>query len=286
MFKVFKSLKARNGGSHSSLNSNMVTMNADKAAIKRKPDPSTSSCSIQSANEEIPSLQQSYITDESPNLLLYKRMEKIIEKMQDETSGVPVRTVKSFMSKIPSVFTGSDLITWMVKNLDVEDQQEALHLAHLIAAHAVYLCKRTMQNKTRLELADYEAENLARLQKMFSRKWEFIFMQAEAQSKVDKKRDKLERKVLDSQERAFWDVHRPMPGCVNTTEVDIKKACQMNKPSKGLKKLEIGPPKLSPSTSGLHPKVTVESLHKQITLLKTQLERRNIKVSKAAETYD
>lgn len=67
-----------------------------------------------------------------------------------------------------------------------------------------------MQNKTRLELADYEAENLARLQKMFSRKWEFIFMQAEAQSKVDKKRDKLERKVLDSQERAFWDVHRPV----------------------------------------------------------------------------
>lgn len=75
-----------------------------------------------------------------------------------------------------------------------------------------------MQNKTRLELADYEAENLARLQKLFSRKWEFIFMQAEAQSKVDKKRDKLERKVLDSQERAFWDVHRPMVShSVNST---------------------------------------------------------------------
>ena len=39
-------------------------------------------------------------------------------------------------------------------------------------------------SQTRLELADYEAENLARLQKMFTRKWEFIFMQAEAQSKV------------------------------------------------------------------------------------------------------
>ncbi len=75
--------------------------------------------------------------------------------------------------------------------------------------------------------------------------------------RVDKKRDKLERKVLDSQERAFWDVHRPavrsnwgahstvfcaptfrvssfhyllQPGCVNTTEVDIKKACRMTKP--------------------------------------------------------
>lgn len=33
-------------------------------------------------------------------------METIIENMQDENHGVPVRTVKSFMSKIPSVFTG------------------------------------------------------------------------------------------------------------------------------------------------------------------------------------
>lgn len=94
-----------------------------------------------------------------------------------------------------------------------------------------------MQNKAHLELEDFEAENLAKLQKMFSRKWEFVFMQAEAQYKyvfgicvlrvgfysplfrVDKKRDRLERQILDSQERAFWDVHRPVPGCVNTTEV-------------------------------------------------------------------
>jgi regulator of G-protein signaling len=44
-----------------------------------------------------------------------------------------------------------------------------------------------MQNKTRLELADYEAENLARLQKLFARKWELIYMQAEAQIKYIKK---------------------------------------------------------------------------------------------------
>lgn len=50
-------------------------------------------------------------------------------------------------------------------------------------AAAVYLCKRTMQNKAHLELEDFEAENLAKLQKMFSRKWEFVFMQAEAQYK-------------------------------------------------------------------------------------------------------
>lgn len=157
----------------------------------------------------------------APNILVYKKMEGIIERMQAESTGVCVKTVKSFMAKIPSVFSGADLISWIVKNMDVEDTNEALHLAHLLSSHgylfpiddhfltvkndntfyrfqtpyfwpsncfepentdyAVYLCKRTMQNKTRLELADYEAENLAKLQKMFSRKWEFIFMQAEGQ---------------------------------------------------------------------------------------------------------
>ena len=36
-------------------------------------------------------------------------MEKLIHQMQDEKSGVPIRTVKSFMSKIPSVFTGEEI---------------------------------------------------------------------------------------------------------------------------------------------------------------------------------
>ncbi|MGH0120918.1 UNVERIFIED_CONTAM: hypothetical protein FKN15_038457, partial [Acipenser sinensis] len=162
------------------------------------------------------------------------QIEDIIYRIQDDKAGgVPIRTVKSFLSKIPSVVTG-----------------EAIHLGSLIAAqgylfpisdhvltlkddgtfyrfqapyfwpsncwepentdYAIYLCKRTMQNKARLELADYEAENLARLQRAFARKWEFIFMQAEAQVKVDRKKDKTERKILDSQERAFWDVHRPV----------------------------------------------------------------------------
>uniref|UniRef100_A0A4W3J721 Regulator of G protein signaling 7a n=1 Tax=Callorhinchus milii TaxID=7868 RepID=A0A4W3J721_CALMI len=200
------------------------------------------------------------------------QMEDIIARMQDEKNGIPIRTVKSFLSKIPSVFSGADIVQWLMKNLSIEDQVEALHVGTLMAAHgyffpisdhvlmlkddgtfyrfqtpyfwpsncwepentdyAVYLCKRTMQNKARLELADYEAESLARLQRAFARKWEFIFMQAEAQAKVDKKRDKIERKILDSQERAFWDVHRPVPGCVNTTEVDIKKSSRMRNPHK------------------------------------------------------
>lgn len=34
-------------------------------------------------------------------------MESIVEKMLDEFTGVPVKTVKTLMTKTPSVFTGS-----------------------------------------------------------------------------------------------------------------------------------------------------------------------------------
>ncbi|XP_020802150.1 regulator of G-protein signaling 7 [Drosophila serrata] len=283
---------------------------------QQQPPPSSSTTlAVPSASQ-----QRGGKNEDAPNILVYKRvylqekfyMEAIIEKMQAETTGVAVRTVKAFMSKVPSVFTGADLVAWILKNFDVEDVTEALHFAHLLSSHgyifpiddhaltvkndgtfyrfqtpyfwpsncwepentdyAVYLCKRTMQNKTRLELADYEAENLAKLQKMFSRKWEFIFMQAESQSKVAKKRDKLERKVLDSQERAFWDVHRPMPGCVNTTEIDIKKAYRRGGSSHG-----------TGSAGASLAKNPVEQLTRIIALRKQKLERRTIKVSKAAE---
>ncbi|KAM5272949.1 regulator of G-protein signaling 6 isoform 5-T5 [Ctenodactylus gundi] len=237
--------------------------------------------------------------ESSPNMIVYCKIEDIITKMQDDkTGGVAIRTVKSFLSKIPSVVTGTDIVQWLMKNLSIEDPVEAIHLGSLIAAqgyifpisdhvltmkddgtfyrfqapyfwpsncwepentdYAIYLCKRTMQNKARLELADYEAENLARLQRAFARKWEFIFMQAEAQVKIDRKKDKTERKILDSQERAFWDVHRPVPGCVNTTEMDIRKCRRLKNPQKV----------------------------KKITFLNAQIDRHCLKMSKVAESKE
>lgn len=269
------------------------------------------------------------VADESPNMIVYRKMEEVIARMQDEKNGIPIRTVKSFLTKIPSVFSGSDIVQWMIKNLIIEDPVEALHLGTLMAAHgyffpisdhvltlkddgtfyrfqtpyfwpsncwepentdyAVYLCKRTMQNKARLELADYEAESLARLQRAFARKWEFIFMQAEAQAKVDKKRDKIERKILDSQERAFWDVHRPVPGCVNTTEVDIKKSSRMKNPHKTRKSvyglqndIRTHSPTHTPAPEAKQP--TEEELQEQITFWQLQLDRHRLKMSKVAES--
>ncbi|XP_040572947.1 regulator of G-protein signaling 7 isoform X2 [Lepeophtheirus salmonis] len=257
--------------------------------------------------------------NQNPNILVYEKMEKIVSQMQCETDGIPIRTVKSFMSKIPSVFTGQDIIAWITTHFRLSDSNEALLLANRIASHgyffpiddhiltvrndsstyyrfqtpyywpskswspentdyAVYLCKRTMQNKTRLELADYEAENLTRLQKMFSRKWEYIFMQAEAQSKVDKKRDKQERKILDTQERAFWDVYRPPPGSVNTTELDIKKVWRMNKYNHNpeTKKVQNKPEDLK----AVEKRLRVEASH-----LRSRVEKCTIRITKCAETY-
>lgn len=58
----------------------------------------------------------------------------------------------------------------------------------------------------------------------------------------------------------------------------------MNKPPHGSKNTHIiGPPRLSPSTSDIGNKVTIENLKKQIAVLQSRLERRNIKVSKVAE---
>lgn len=73
--------------------------------------------------------------EDTPNILVYKKMESIVEKMQEENSGVAVRTVKAFMSKVPSVFTGVDLISWILRNLDIEDVAEAVHFAHLLSSH-------------------------------------------------------------------------------------------------------------------------------------------------------
>ena len=42
------------------------------------------------------------------------------------------------MSKIPSVFTGQDLISWMLANLDLCDAAEALMLANRMAASGYF----------------------------------------------------------------------------------------------------------------------------------------------------
>uniref|UniRef100_A0A8C3JGW6 Regulator of G protein signaling 6 n=1 Tax=Calidris pygmaea TaxID=425635 RepID=A0A8C3JGW6_9CHAR len=229
--------------------------------------------------------------ESSPNMIVYRKIEDIITRMQDDkTGGVPIRTVKSFLSKIPSVVTGADIVQWLMKNLSIEDPGEAIHLGSLIAAQGYVfpISDHVLTLKDDGTFYRFQ-ENLARLQRAFARKWEFIFMQAEAQVKIDRKKDKTERKILDSQERAFWDVHRPVPGCVNTTEMDIRKCRRMKNPQK-VKKSVYGVTEESQPQSPVHMpsqpvrKTTKEDFRKQITFLNAQIERHCLKMSKVAES--
>uniref|UniRef100_A0A1I8HYT6 Regulator of G-protein signaling 7 n=1 Tax=Macrostomum lignano TaxID=282301 RepID=A0A1I8HYT6_9PLAT len=257
---------------------------------------------------------------QQPNAYIWSKLESLLERLQNEDSGVTVRTVKSFMSCQPSCFTGAELCAWLLSNTDADDAQEACHVASMLAAHgyiipvegtalavrndssyyrfqtpylwpsrsperldnadyAVYLCKRTLLNKQRLELANYEAENLARLQRMLSHKWELIYLQAEAEAKVDRKQDRLERMVLESQERGFWLLHRPPPGAVVANEVDMRKLCRSKRPVKAANRsasFPIPSGRLSPIES-CEPAVRADKLRQA-------LSRSRVKVSKAAES--
>ncbi|XP_022662969.1 regulator of G-protein signaling 7-like [Varroa destructor] len=84
--------------------------------------------------------------------------------------------------------------------------------------YAIYLLKRSMKNKQKSSLEEYEQEALQRLKKLLSTKWESICQQVEdivAQSKDKKKPDKV---ITSSQERAYWRIHRPPPGVVSCLE--------------------------------------------------------------------
>lgn len=69
------------------------------------------------------------------------------------------------------------------------------------------------------------------------------------------------------------------PGCVNTTEMDIKKVCRMNRPRHGSESGTRGKDPGIPKEKTL----TAADLQKQIKQLKYKLDRHSIKISKVAE---
>lgn len=76
------------------------------------------------------------------------------------------------------------------------------------------------------------------------------------------------------------------PSCVNTTEMDIKKACRTKKPIKASKHSQLGVDggRISPTHTETPNNRSPESIKKEIDILKQRLDKRNIKISKVAET--
>ncbi|XP_029663735.1 regulator of G-protein signaling 11 isoform X9 [Formica exsecta] len=132
--------------------------------------------------------------------------------------------------------------------------------------YAIYLAKRTLKNKQRHALEDYEIEALNSLRKNLQNKWDIIQLQAEEQVRLSKERKKGDKIVSDSQERAFWRVYRPPPGCLSSLEV-------VPVPTRFRPGLPRPPSR----------KRTLADLQREVDLLRNSLTRTRIKVSTAIE---
>ena len=64
-------------GQSSSKPSDMVTMNSEKATAKRKQEPTVRGCSGQINDESVITSSQSSSAEDSPNILLYKKVNSL-----------------------------------------------------------------------------------------------------------------------------------------------------------------------------------------------------------------
>lgn len=127
--------------------------------------------------------------------------------------------------------------------------------------YAIYLVKRTMRsNRQKHGLDDVEMETLNNLQRNLRGKWELINMQAEEQLRILQNSKKNEKAIIDSQERAFWRVHKPPPGIQTPLE-----PCPVPSRAKPRKK-------------------TTDDWEREIVMLKNSITRTRMKVSVACET--
>ncbi|XP_037727790.1 uncharacterized protein LOC119558357 isoform X2 [Drosophila subpulchrella] len=237
--------------------------------------------------------------------MAFDKMEMLVREMQDQEHGVPVRQQKMFLTSIPYAFMGYDLIEWLMDRLQIEESEALnianqlclhgyffpvndsktltvkddsslyrfqtpyywpwQHKAPDNVEYAIYLAKRSLRNKQRHALEDYEAEALASLHKNLKGKWDFISMQAEEQVRLAKERKKGDKIVGDSQERAYWRVHRPPPGQFTPLE-----PC----------------PVPSRDRQGLKPnkKKTVDDMQRDVDYLGKSLNRTRMKMSQACES--
>ncbi|XP_029657068.2 regulator of G-protein signaling 7 [Octopus sinensis] len=238
--------------------------------------------------------------------MVFHKMEQLVKQMSDPSNGIQVRTQKQFLTTIPKAFTGSDLIDWLMKKLDITELNEVYHLASLLChygyifpitdtkslsvkedgslyrfqcpyywpqsdmssdneAYAIHLTKRSMRNKQKHGLEDYEQAALNRLKTMYSDKWNMINTQAENQVQIAKEKKKIDKMICDSQERAFWRVHKPAPGQIKSFEEQSKR-------------------NFSPSQITAK-KESKEYLQNKVNNLTASLEKPRMRMSKVIESY-
>ncbi|XP_074647639.1 regulator of G-protein signaling 7-like [Tubulanus polymorphus] len=199
----------------------------------------------------------------------YDLVEWLIEKMQmlDSTEAVhmanlfcqygyifPVTESRNiFVKDDNSLYRFQSPYFWPSKNCNPDDIE-----------YAIYLTKRTLRNKQRHGLDDYEQLALTKLQNDHCDKLEFIHTQAEEQVRLVKEKKKSDKVIIDSQERAFWRMHRPTPGQVKRFEENVMSGFERNYPPRRKK--------------------TLQAARAEYQYLKLRLELPRMKVSKALES--
>ncbi|XP_007886905.1 regulator of G-protein signaling 9 isoform X1 [Callorhinchus milii] len=201
-----------------------------------------------------------------PRMAFLKKIESLVIEMQDPENGIKTQTQRVMIATIPHALTGQDLLEWLIQRLQIEDE-ECQNLGNLIVNlgylyplqepknlilrpdsslyrfqtpyfwptqqwaaedtnYAIYLAKRNIRKKGMLE--EYEKENYNLLNKKINHKWDFVIMQAKEQHRASKERRKTDRIVLDRQEKAYWQVHRPPPGALDVLDYGINRATDPN----------------------------------------------------------
>ncbi|XP_019762255.2 regulator of G-protein signaling 11 isoform X1 [Dendroctonus ponderosae] len=130
--------------------------------------------------------------------------------------------------------------------------------------YAIYLLKRSLRNKQKHGLEDYELEAMASLRRNLSNKWDLITNQAQEQVNQLQYMTKNDKLVSDADEKAFWRIYRPPPGFFTALEqVPVPTRCW----------------------NGMRPrKKTIDDYRRETELLKTRLSRTRVKASQALES--
>ncbi|XP_073833735.1 uncharacterized protein isoform X2 [Musca autumnalis] len=266
---------------------------------------SSSSTTLQSTTSTGSGSTQQQTLEKLSRPMAFDKMEALVREMQDPEHGVPVRQQKMFLTSIPYAFMGYDLIEWLMDRLQIEESEALnianqlclhgyffpvndsktlsvkddsslyrfqtpyywpwQHKAPDNVEYAIYLVKRSLRNKQRHALEDYEIDALSSLHKNLKGKWEIISMQAEEQVRLAKERKKGDKIVGDSQERAYWRVHRPPPGQFTPLE-----PCPVpSRDRQGTKQ---------------NKKKTVDDMQRDVDYLKKSLNRTRMKMSQACES--
>ncbi|GFN81928.1 regulator of G-protein signaling 7 [Plakobranchus ocellatus] len=134
-------------------------------------------------------------------------------------------------------------------------------------SYAIYLVKRSMRNKQKHGLEDHELANLQKLETMLCDKWDYIVTQAKDQVKIAKEKKRADKALNDAQERAFWRVHRPPPGCIKTLEEGPKRNFQ-------------------PSQMAARRKKNKDLLYSELQYLRRSISICRVKTSKANENLE